>query len=522
MPPRACGATPPPAVAAVLILAIAIAATTSMFALVRGILLRPLPVRAQERLILSWKDLPSAGYTHHHFGDREIDAVSRSSRLLEAVAGLDANGASPALFVDDGNASYARSAFVTGRLFEVLGVEPVLGRALRAEDDVDGAELVTVISRGFWQRRYGASPDVLGRRVEIAQQSFTIVGVMPDLDVPVSVELWRTTHSTSTTGPFGDAARREIDLVGRLKPGVTLDQARSELAMMTAELERSAPAGNTRGLVPVVLPLADRDRRRRAAGHCRVDDGGRPGAADRQRQRRQSRAAARREPASGAGRAGRAGRVAAGCRVQCCAESVVLTLAAGFAGVTLAWWTLRALVAQPARGPAARRRHQHRRRRHRVRWPSALASPRRSLVLCRRGCWRMVMSPAPLRGGGRGSVGGPGRRMRRALVVLQVSLAVAIVAAAGLLVRTVVRLQSIDIGLCRGRARFIELSLPQEKYGQRARHEQFLDAGDGGARRCPGVAAATPVNIAPFSAAGTCRASPPRARPPNAPPAIRR
>ena len=243
-------------VAAVLILATAIAATTSMFALVRGILLRPLPVRAQDRLILSWKDLPSAGYAHHPFGDREIDAVARDSRLLEAVAGLDANGAGRGLLVEDGNASYVRSAFVTGRFFEVLGVEPVLGRALRAEDDVDGAETVTVISRGFWQRRYGASPLVLGRRVEVEQQRFTIVGVMPDLDLPQGVELWRTTHSTSTTGPFGDAARREIDLVGRLRPGVTLEQARSELATMTAELERSAPPGNTRGFVPVVLPLA--------------------------------------------------------------------------------------------------------------------------------------------------------------------------------------------------------------------------------------------------------------------------
>ena len=89
-----------------------------MFALVRGILLRPLPVRAQDRLILSWKDLPSAGYAHHPFGDREIDAVARDSRLLEAVAGLDANGAGRGLLVEDGNASYVRSAFVTGRFFE--------------------------------------------------------------------------------------------------------------------------------------------------------------------------------------------------------------------------------------------------------------------------------------------------------------------------------------------------------------------------------------------------------------------
>ena len=278
---------------------------------------------------------------------------------------MDANGAGRGLLVEDGNASYVRSAFVTGRFFEVLGVEPVLGRALRAEDDVDGAETVTVISRGFWQRRYGASPLVLGRRVEVEQQRFTIVGVMPDLDLPRGVELWRTTHSTSTTGPFGDAARREIDLVGRLRPGVTLEQARSELATMTAELERSAPPGNTRGFVPVVLPLATAIvgdvqpvivALMMAVGLVLLIASA--NVANLVLLRGESR---RLELAVRAALGASRRRIVA----HVLTESVVLTLTAGFAGVTLAWWTLRCARRQPARGPPARRRHQHRRRRHR-------------------------------------------------------------------------------------------------------------------------------------------------------------
>ena len=463
-----------------------------MFALVRAVLLRPLPVRAQDRLILSWKDLPSAAYAHHPFGDREIDTVARESRLLEAVAGVGANGAGRGLFVEDGNASYVRSAFVTGRFFEVLGVEPVLGRALRVEDDVDGAETVAVISRAFWQRRYGASPLVLGRRVEVEQQRFTLVGVMPDLDLPQGVELWRTTHSTSTTGPFGDAARREIDLVGRLRPAVTLEQARTELATMTAELERSAPPGDTAGRVPVVVPLATAIvgevqplivALMMAVGLVLLIASA--NVANLMLLRGESR---RQELAVRAALGASRGRIVA----HVLTESVVLTVTAGAAGVAFAWWTLRALVASLPEGLPRVARHRHRQRgrghghcRHRSRrsgrWShSSMAAGERDVA-------------SPLRGGGRGSLSGPGRRMRRALVVLQVSLAVAVVAAAGLLVRTLVHLQSIDDGYASDALVLMELSLPHDEYGTRARHEQFLERAITELGTVPGIPAATPV-----------------------------
>ena len=489
---------PATSLAAVLILAIAIAATTSMFALVRGILLRPLPVRAQERLILSWKDLPSSAYTQHHFGDREIDAVARATTLLEAVAGLDANGVGRSLLVEGANASYARSAFVTGRFFEVLGVEPVFGRALRAADDVDGAETVIVISRAFWQRHYGGSPQVLERRVQIDQQTFAIVGVMPDLDIPAGVELWRPTHSTSTTGPFGDAARREINLVGRLRPGVTLEQVRSELATLTAEFERSLPPEATRGLVPVVLPLVDSvvGDVQPAIVALTIAVGlvlliATANVANLILLRGESR---RQELAVRAALGASGGRIAA----QLLAESVVLTAIAGVAGLAVAWWTLRVLVANLPEGlPRVESISIDIAVVTAVVFGTGLAAAMAGLTPA----WLLARGDvaAPLRTAGRGSLASPGRRLRRTLVVLQVSLAVGIVAAAGLLVRTLVHLQSIQTGYAADELLFMEMSLPRDTYGLRARHEQFLTRASGELAAVPGVAAATPINVAPLS-----------------------
>ena len=192
------------------------------------------------------------------FGDAEIEEVGAASQLLEMVAGVDANGAASDVITEDGASSYIKTALVTGGFFDVLGVAPVLGRAINRADDVEGAENVLVISHGLWQRRYGAARDIVGRRVSLGEQRFAIVGVMPaDVDYPVGVEAWRTTHSVPTTGPFGDAARREVDLIARLKPAVTIAQATSELAALTLRMESASRRGVVRDLTPVVRPFAD-------------------------------------------------------------------------------------------------------------------------------------------------------------------------------------------------------------------------------------------------------------------------
>jgi putative ABC transport system permease protein len=244
--------------AGVLTLALGMAGTTVMFALIQGVLLRPLPVREQDRLIVAWKELRSSGFAHYPFGGPDVEAVAEAAQLIERAAGVTSNGASPWVAVEGGVSSYLNGALVTGSFFEVLGIEPVLGRAFTRADDVEGAELVLVISHGLWHRRYGGSRDAIGRRLTLGGRRFVIVGVMPpDFDYPRGVEVWRTVRSVPIDETFGEAARYEVDLVARLRPGVTLQQAAGELTAMTARLEAIAPPDFPRGLLPVVRSFED-------------------------------------------------------------------------------------------------------------------------------------------------------------------------------------------------------------------------------------------------------------------------
>ena len=331
--------------AAILTLGLGIAGTTVMFALIQGVLLRPLPVREQDRLLVAWKELRSSGFTHHPFGDAEIEAVGEASRLLLQVAGVDANGVGPEVISENGTSSYVNSALVTGGFFDVLGVEPLLGRALTRADDVEGAERVIAISHGLWQRRYGGSTDVIGRRVRLGDGPFTIVGVMPpDVDYPVGVETWRTTHSVSAGGPFGDAARREVDLIGRLRPGVTLEQASSELTALTRRLESELPSDWPRGLVPVVHSFHDV-----VVGNVRpamvalfaavalvllIACANVANLLLMRGEARRAELAVRQAIGAGRGRIVR----------ELLAESLLLTLAAAGTGLVVTWWTLQGLI----------------------------------------------------------------------------------------------------------------------------------------------------------------------------------
>jgi putative ABC transport system permease protein len=490
------------AAAAVVTLALGIAGVTLMFALTQGVLLRRWPVQDQARLVVAWKQLPTTGFEHYPFGDAEIEAVSTSSRLLERVAGVTRGGVSQWVAIENDTSTYLNGAVVTGSFFDVLGTRAVLGRALAPADDVEGAEPVITISDGLWRRRYGSSHDVIGHRLTLDEQSFTIVGVMPrDIDYPQGVEVWRPAKSVPANGPFGDAARREIDLIGRLRPGVTIAQVTSELDALTRRFEEEGRRDVPQGLVPIVRGFATTavgDMRKPililfgAVGLVLVIASANVANLLLMRSEARRREIAVRT-ALGAGR----GRIVG----QLLVESLLLALAAGVAGITLSAALLQPLMSVvPAELPRAES----------VRIDVAVVlftvgvafatSLLAGLVPALSSVRADVVSQ--LRSGGRGVTSSTARFGRRVLVVAQVALAVMILVAAGLLTHSLLKLQSVDIGLSADHLVLIDLALPQAKYADRATHERFLDEAMARLEGDADLSAATPVNVPPFAGIG--------------------
>jgi putative ABC transport system permease protein len=459
-------------------------------------------VRDQDQLIVAWTELRSSGFSHWPFRPTDIDTLGRASHLLERVAGVDYNGVQPVVSVENGSVSLIANVSVTGSFFTVLGVEPLLGRALRPADDVTGAENVAVISHGLWQRRYGGARDVLGQMLMLEARPFTIVGVMPAaFDYPRGTDAWLTVAASRLITDPRFAAFISVDLIARRRPGVTLDQAASELQTLIAQLERDKSPDAPRGLTLVVHAFKDV-----VVGDVRMALLVLFGAvglvlliasanvANLLLMRGEAR---RPELAVRAALGADRGRLAR----HLLAESLVLALVAGAVGLTVTWWSLHALVALVPDGLP---------RLDSVRIDAGviLFTIAVAFVTAALAGLAPALSSArtdlasQLRSGGRGATMRGARHGRRALVVAQVALAVTVVAAAGLLTRSLLWLQTVDMGLASDRLVFVQLELPQTKYADQARHFQFLDDLVTRLEGVPGVAAATAVNTPPFAGVG--------------------
>jgi len=488
--------------AAILTMALGIAGTTVMFSLVQGVLLRPMPVRDQERLIVAWKAFPSGGFDHQPFQAAEIMTIGRESRLFERVGGVSYTGAYPGVAVENGEASYVSNCSVTGTFFATLGVAPVLGRALEPADDVAGAEKVLVITHALWQRRYGGARDVLGRKLG---EDLRIVGVMPpDFEYPKGVEGWMTVEATASmqSNPvFREAVRAENDLVARMRPGVTRAQALRELEALVPRLEADASLTLPHGLHPVLRSYEDV-----VVGDVRpamlvlfaavglvllIASANVANLLLLRGEDRRSELAVR--AALGATHA----RIAS----QFLAESLLLALAAGLVGLAVTNAVLPALVAFIPGGLP--RVDSVRIDARVVMFTVAVAFVSAALAALAPAFYATRTDlAAELRTGRQPRMGGA-RRGRRVLIVTQVALAVTVVAAAGLLTRSLLRLQTVDTGLTTDRLFLVSLSLPPFEEDEHApRRLQLLDAIVARLGGVPGIETATPVNAPPFGGMG--------------------
>jgi hypothetical protein len=248
------------AITVVLTLAVSIAATAAMFTVVKSTLLDPLPYPQQDRLIELLHEAPGIGIDELHASPAIYFAYRDHGRSFESV-GLWDWDASPATLNAGGEPESVRSVEATHEVLAMLGAKPFLGRLFTDIDDRPGSPQTLVISYDYWQRRFGGA-DVLGRTVLVEQVPRELIGVLPesftffayDADIFYSLQLERS----SAIFPAFDGRG-----IGRLKPGVTLEEANADAARIAPMLQ--AEFGR---------PLPGFEDARFGQSRCRIDDGG--------------------------------------------------------------------------------------------------------------------------------------------------------------------------------------------------------------------------------------------------------
>ena len=227
-------------VAVIVTLALTIGTTTAIFSAVYAILLKPLPLTRPEALVICWERAPERSLSVVELPYRAFEEWRLHSRSFTTAAAVGSS-TWPAV-LQRGEPARVATAGVSASFFETLGVWPALGRAFGPADDVPNAAPVTILSHAIWTTRFGANPSVVGSRIEM-DGTRTVVGVMPqEFDYPRGTEFWIPVVPV-LTGPAGDKAANLGDVgvlfvVGRLRSGVSPEMAREELTQLTAEQQK--------------------------------------------------------------------------------------------------------------------------------------------------------------------------------------------------------------------------------------------------------------------------------------------
>ena len=456
------------AIVAVLTLALGIGATTAVFTVVNGVLLRPLPYREPGRLVQLFNG--RNGRLSMTLSPPNYLDITTQSAVFSAATAI---AASQANLTGAGDPQLIDGANVTPSFFHVLGVVPRIGRGLvDADGNLTGADVV-VIGDGLWRRQFGARADIVGSTMRLDGNPFTIVGVAPPgLNVPAGAEYWRPL--VFKPKEISDNARgaQWIGGIARLEDGIDLERAKSAMAVVAARLSRDFPRANedrvmtaiglqeriVRNIRPALLILLGAVTLVLLVACVNVANLLLARANGRTRE-----VAVR--AALGAGRR----RLVQ----QFLAESVVLGLAGGAAGLVVASWATRALIAL---GPPSIPRLGEVGLDWRVLGFTASIAVLTSVVFglvpalsATVGAVSRLVSTA-----GRGTVGARGTRLRKTLVVSEMALAVILLIGAGLLIRSYERISVVNPGFSADHLLTFSLVLPEQKYKTSAEAGRFM------------------------------------------------
>src|SRR5881396_2853526 len=496
---RRLARTPGFALTAILTLALGIGLATAVFTVADALLLRRLPVRDQDRLVVLWGQAPDRGFDYPFTLD-EAREFARRTRSLTQVAFFGYEGAWPRPIRDGERISRLRGALVSGEFFDVLGAQPVLGRALHAGDDVVGAAPVVVLSHGIWQRQFGGDAKVLGRQIVTygTGVAYTIVGVMPQgLDYPRGADMWAPLVPARTR-PGTDSTVADVEVIGRLRPGAIAAHARAELTAFYGRPEGSPWDRDMRGVVHTLPRLVVGETQpaliafAAAAGLLLLITCINVANLLLVRGLARVREIAVRS-ALGAGR----GQVI----VQLLTENALLAIAGGVLGLAVAAGAVRIFVAFAPAGVPRLDEIQV----NATVLVGAVAITSIAMLI-------FALAPAvitsrvelerALRSDPRHSAGRRSRPATEALVAGQLALALLVLSAAGLIARSLIKLERAELSLEPSHLLIGDLTLRYDRFDTAAKQRALLERLLSQVRAIPGVRAASPVVAVPFSGSG--------------------
>ena len=496
---RAVRRRPRFAVTAIVTLALGIGLSTATFTVANTLLLRPLPIHDQNRLVLLWGETPDGHFADLPLTYPQAREFARQTRTLSSAAFVEYDGAWPVSILENDRLFTIRRGVVSGNFFDVLGTRPLLGRGLGPSDDVVGAAPVMVLSYGAWQRSFGGDPRVVGRRVvmQLDGVTYTIVGVMPQgLEYPSGADCW------TPVVPWGartgtDSVTADVNVIGRLAAGATLAEARAEL---TTYFDHSdvAKLVNVRGVAHTFPDVVLGDTRPALlvflaasallllitcinVGNLLLVRG----------------VARAREMAVRAALGAERGRIIG----QLVAENAILAVGGGIIGTALSLALVKLfVVTAPADVPRVDEIHAN------------LAALAVAVALTAIAMFLSGLVPAVitsradlLRVIGSGARESGRRRTRLAtqgLVAGQIALAMMILAVAGLLTSSFVRLDHAKLELEPSHLLIAEPSIRYDIYNDLQKQLALLDQMVAAVRSLPGVRGVSPVVAVPFSGTG--------------------
>ncbi|HKP72929.1 MAG TPA: ABC transporter permease, partial [Pyrinomonadaceae bacterium] len=452
-------------------------------------LLSPLPFENPERIVnISEGARADIGDGDGVLSIPDLKDLRAQTQTLEYLAGYWRSGT---ILTDGGEPERAYGALVNADYFPLLGVRPALGRTLTREDEQPGAPRVIVISHGLWQRRFGGNPSIVGQQVNFGKDSLTVIGVMPPgFEFPFQEEAqdyWEPLfNSSAAKAEENNRGAHSLPVIGKLKPGVSIEQARAELDTIARRLEQQYPDTNTgtafsvvpthevmvRHIRPALLVLLA------AVGFVLLI------ACANVANLLLARAATRAKEiairtALGAGRR----RIV----MQLLTESLLLALVGGGLGLLLAMWGVDLLVAA---SPADIPRAQEIGLDARVVIFTLGVSVLTGVIF---GLAPALQASKPdlneaLKDGGRGSTEGlRHNRVRSLLVVSEVALSLVLLIGAGLLIKSFVRLMNTDPGFDRHNLLALDVPLSVSKYDTPEKQVAFFQQAVERAKVLPGV-----------------------------------